>query len=137
MIMDSAKKRLAIERLQFLGYSQEVIDSFDKDGEITKDVDGEVVSLSAEEKMLIDKVIEENHIFVFHIIETPSYQGTYHFYNLLIINRNIDDAMRTFAVRGDKFCNYCYVHNVDVPRFSDFGTVAFIKDRNGFYRADA
>ena len=132
--MDIESKRAeALKRMKALHLHKNVIDEFKEDEIINCSTDnkGLLFYLTEDQKNVVKTFEEIYNGVVYHVIENNTDFGF--LYTLLYVS---DTPEEWEMDREDLTSNitFAFVHNVDVPEFSEFGSIGFVSKNGGLVR---
>ena len=126
------QKSEAIKRMKILSLNANVITEFITDGTLHKSENyGVVYWLNDEEKEIVKQFEKEHNAVVYHIIKSYTEFGT--LLNMFYVSQYIEEWEYDIGNIPENR-QLCYVKNLDVESFSEFGYICFRKSIGGLIR---
>ena len=127
--MKEKMKQEAVERMEMLGISPTAIKIFEEDGEVGLSVSPAfpICEITPEYKKLIDKWEEKTGSMAYHAIYNGADVGAL----LSILFVSSDEEEWELDKRDmEAGCPMAYVFNLDIPEFSEYGSIS-VKNVDG------
>ena len=126
------QKAEAIKRMKMLSLHPNVINEFITDNTLHKSEDyGVVYWLDDEEKQIVKEFEKKHNAVVYHIIKSYTEFGV--LLNMFYVSQYIEEWEYDIGNIPENR-QLCYVKNLDVESFSEFGYICFRKSIGGLIR---
>ena len=131
------QKQFAIEEMTLLGIAPSAIRQFTDAGVVLKSVAGQLKPLSALEAELVASFEKRSGCLAYHVIY--SFMLSCHLLNILFASPSLDDCTEDLKIidsgRTKKYWQLlAYCINLDIPEFSEFGSIEVLKIDDGLIR---
>lgn len=129
--MNERMKKEAVKRLKRWGVLESTVKNFSENGIVNISEFGLIYPLNSNQKKVIKEFEEKNKTLVYHVVHAFTSIGE--LYVLLYVSPYEDEWAYDDAMQSENQA-MAYVINVDVPEFSEYGSVGIKEQFGGLVR---